>query len=370
LWWADYTARGTRVRASTGIEGDNKGKGKREAADWLKQRTGEARTSNIAPSADKITLVELVETYLDDREDDSVVYDRKKWQKHLAPFFGNIKAVELTKDLFRAYINHRRAQDSPANGTINRELSIVSAALNAACEEGKIRTVPPFPSLKEADPRPGFLKDDEYDRLVNETAKVGLWMRSILECGYQYGWRLHELIPDRIENTNQFKGGLRVSQCDFDNRIILLNPGETKNGAAREAPMVGQVEILLRVCCAGKAPGDYVFTRPDGKPVLWFRTEWKRVCNRAGVPGLLFHDLRRTGRRNMALAGIPDDTALKIGGWKTDSVAKRYNIQGRDMTENARRKMEAYRQQQAEVAQLRHKTPDLPNNLQSKQQVN
>ena len=54
-----------------------------------------------------------------------------------------------------------------------------------------------------------------------------------------------------------------------------------------------------------------------------FRVIWRTVCKRAAVPGLLFHDLRRTGRRKMSLAGIPDDTALKIGGWKTDSVAKR-----------------------------------------------
>jgi integrase len=367
-WWADYTVRGRRIRKSTGKTSQ------READNWLRQRVQEGKEGTVSLEADKITLAELVKTYLDDREDDSVKTDRRKWELYLGPFFGNIKAIDLSKDLFRAYISHRRSQihsrtkEHPKNATVNRELAVICAALKAACAEGKIRAVPPFPRLKEANPRPGFLSDEGYSKLCGETARVGLWLRAMFEVGVTYGWRVHELIAQRIDG--QLKGGLRVGQCDFDNKIIMLNPGETKNEDAREAPMVGQVETLLQACCAGKKPTDYVFTRSDGKPVLIFRHVWRTMCVRAGIPGLLFHDLRRTGRRNMSLAGIPDDTALKIGGWKTDSVARRYNIQGRDMIENARRKMEAHRQQQAEMAQLRHKMPDPPLNYPPNQQVN
>ena len=126
--------------------------------------------------------------------------------------------------------------------------------------------------------------------------------------------------------------------------------GTTKNDEGREVSMTLPVKALLSQCVCGKTGDNYVFTREDGEPVRDFRGSWTNVCEAAKVPGLLFHDLRRTAARNLRRAGVAEGVIMKIGGWKTRSVFERYAIVSQDDIRDAMTSLEAKQQRDNEEA--------------------
>jgi integrase len=226
---------------------------------------------------------------------------------HAATF---VSSTELTITLSK-YVEKRRAEgSSPA--TVNRELALLRAAFNLARKSNLVRTVPWFPMLAENNARKGFLRDDQYAKLAEECCRVGLWLRSLFEVAYTYGWRRGELIS------------LKCRQVDLSARTIHLF--DSKNHCGRVVVMTENVYALLSACVAGKDEDGFVFTWPDGRPVKDFRGTWEKVTDAAGCSGLLLHDLRRTACRNARRIGVSESAAMLMSGHKTASVFKRYDI--------------------------------------------
>src|SRR5437879_12957134 len=119
---------------------------------------------------------------------------------------------------------------------------------------------------------------------------------------------------------------MRVSQVDLLARTIDLNPGETKNGEGRTVTLTESCYVLVLELAKGKHADDSLLTRASGGPVRDFRGAWYALTEAAKMPGLLFHDLRRSAVRNMVRRGVTERVAMKISGHLSRSVFDRYNI--------------------------------------------
>jgi integrase len=66
--------------------------------------------------------------------------------------------------------------------------------------------------------------------------------------------------------------------------------------------------------------------RFTGQPRRDFRRAWATACDKAGVPGMLRHDLRCTAVRNMEQTAVPRSVAMKLTGHRTENVYPQYAI--------------------------------------------
>lgn len=144
---------------------------------------------------------------------------------------------------------------------------------------------------------------------------------------------------------------MRVRQLNLMDRTLMLDPGTTKNDEGRSVVLTNETYELLKASAEGKKADDYLFSRGK-KPIRDFRVSWDSLCGKAGVAGLLFHDLRRSAVRNMIRRGVPERVAMMISGHKTRSVLDRYNIVGgSDLADAARRIKRGRQQAQSEFGQ-------------------
>ena len=323
IWWVKYYRNGRPIRESTGTDKEG------EARRFLKHREGAVAAGKpIIPRADRVRFDELAADFLNDYQ-----VNNKRGQKNarryvtvLGEHFGGCRMASITTADVRAYIAKRQEQ-GVTNATVNRELAALKRMFSLGLQSEKILRRPYIPTLAENNARQGFFSEIDFLALQEALPE---YLRPVAGFGYITGWRKGEIL------------GLPWTRISFQEEVVRLEPGTTKNREGRTIVMTSALKALLkaqwektRALVERRKPGatprevaemiPWVFHR-EGHPIRNFDTAWRTACERAGLPGRLFHDLRRTAIRNMVRAGIPERVAMMMSGHRTRAIFERYDI--------------------------------------------
>ncbi len=320
---------------------------KKDAETHLTRTLRDRDTGKLTAGAAKLTIGGLLDDLLLDYKVNGKGYDWASTivEKHLRPAFGHLSISRINSDRVKQYTASRQAAGR-ANATINHELSLLRHALylGAKSTPPKVDRVLHIPKLEENNVRKGFF---EYEDFVKLRAALPEELRPLVAFGYFTGCRRGEILS------------LQWSQVDLLERVARLEPGTTKNDQARVIPLGTELYGTLTMQKAirdQKYPDcPWVFPR-QGRRILQFKNAWAAACRKAGLwegddktgkPTKLFHDLRRTGVRNLVRAGVSEKVAMAVSGHKTRSVFDRYNIVDERDLKDAARRLDGYLEQKA-----------------------
>ena len=108
---------------------------------------------------------------------------------------------------------------------------------------------------------------------------------------------------------------LEWKHIEYERSKVLL-PG-TKNGRSRWVPLPSNVIDLLKTLPQGS---ERIFPITD----IAVRQSWDRLCRRAGIADLTFHDLRREAISRQFERGLSIPQVMAISGHETASQLFRY----------------------------------------------
>lgn len=315
------------------------GKEYRESSESTSERVGESLLTRrqtelglgafVAPNVKRTTFDDVIAMV----RDDYIVTGKKSLHtldtliKRLKVAFTGVRVTTITLDRLTAYVR-ARLQSGAAGSTVRNEMNALRRGMNLARRAGKVATVPPFPTVNPGPPRAGFLEDADLPRLLGELSPE---LRPLVEFLALSGWRVAEAMA------------LTWDRVDFAHGVVTLDVGTTKNGRGRTFPFgaLPELQALLEaqreVTDAVQRTTSQVVARVfhrQGQPIRSFHDAWKGATTRAGLPGLLVHDLRRSAIRRWVRAGIPEKICMGLSGHLGHSVFSRYNIVSeRDLSE-------------------------------------
>ena len=314
-WWVSFAdSSGRRTRRSTGTAV------RKEADALLAKWKLEAHRIRQWDEEPTRTFDELMLAYVKATSGEKRAAERDRYSlKRLYPFFTGRDLNDLGPADIRAYIDRRRSEGvSP--GTINKEVGLLSSAINYARREWD--WVIPNPAarrkLKEPEGRVRWITRAEAAALISaaESEPKAAHLADFIRLALHTGCRKGELL------------GLEWKRVDLQAGLIHLEAEHTKAGRRRAVPMnrearaaiIGRARFRAQHC-----PGSqWVFSREDGSRIQAVKRSFATACRRAGIEGYHIHDMRHTCAAWLVSVGVPLTEVRDLLGHSSVKMTERY----------------------------------------------
>jgi integrase len=235
--------------------------------------------------------------------------DRTSLQ-HLYPAFTGRLLCELNPVMVRQYIRQRQADKASAS-SINKEIGLLSRAVNYARLEWGAALDNPVQGLKQREPegRVRWLTKTQAAALVTCAGRLGsraAHLPAVITLALNTGMRKGELL------------GLEWARVDFDHGLIYLDGADCKSSKRRAIPINAAARAALVLRQAVNS-GPRVFGGLQD-----VKRSFAHACQLAGIVNFRFHDLRHTFASWLVQAGVPLTEVRDLLGHASIEMTERY----------------------------------------------
>lgn len=336
-WHCHFVVNGQRFRQSLGT------KDWREAQAKEKELIAQASEGKLTQSCTALArqpFAQAADDYVAARKLELAEASRAKEKQLLVQLRAHFQQTPLKAITSKRITDYRtwRAGQKVGPATLNAELGILRRILKRA--KLWARVADDIRPLKEPQTIGRALTEDDKKRLLQTAAMRPEWETAYLAA---------ILCLNTTTRGCELKG-LRWSDVDLFARTMTIRKTKTAAGeriipltdVARStlarlrnrAELFGPVEpshyvfstFVPKFTFSGKKVVGYAVTAFDATtPMKSWRSAWRTLTKKAGLPGFRFHDLRHCAITQLAESGAADSTIMAIAGHVSRRMLERYS---------------------------------------------
>jgi integrase len=336
-WHCDFVVNGQRFRQSL------------ETTDWREAQSkekqliadaSEGKLTHNSTTLARLPFAQAADEYVSARKLELATASRAKEKQLLVQLRAYFKQEPLKAVTVKRITDYRtwRADQKVGPATLNAELGILRRILKRAKLWARIAD----------DIRP-LKEPSTIGRAITEEEKQRLFKTAVMRPEWETAYLAAILCLNTTARGCELKG---LQWCDVDlfNRTLTIRKSKTAAGERmvpltdvalsalaklrRRAEGFGTVEpshfvfaaFVPKFTFSGKRVVGYNVTGFDPtRHMKSWRTAWRTLTKKAGLPTFRFHDLRHCAITQLAENGTSDSTIMAIAGHVSRRMLERYS---------------------------------------------
>ncbi|HVM92105.1 MAG TPA: site-specific integrase [Terriglobales bacterium] len=336
-WHCHFVVNGQRFRQSLGT------KDWREAQAKEKDLIGQAMDGKLTQTSSSLArqpFGQAADDYVTARKLELATASKAKEKQLLVQLRAYFKQEPLKSITAKRIVEYRawRAEQKVGPATLNAELGILRRIMKRARVWARVAD----------DIRP-LREPSSIGRALTEVEKQRLLKTAVMRPEWETAYLAAILCLNTTARGCELKG-LQWSDVDLFSKTLTIRKSKTVAGERivpltdvaasalarlrRRAEGFGTVEsshyvfagFVPKFTFSGKRVIDYNVTAFDPtRHVKSWRTAWRTLTKKAGLPGFRFHDLRHCAITQLAENGTSDSTIMAIAGHVSRRMLERYS---------------------------------------------